>query len=128
MTNPFPSFYDPKRIGTLFYPDVARIADEAGAASLTPAADDKKRVHLLIIDMQVDFCHDNGTLYVPGAQDDIRRLTEFIYRHGERITAITCSLDSHLPFQIFHPAWWANESGRHPDPFPIITKEFRVTW
>lgn len=123
MTNQFPSFYDPGRIGTLFYPDVARIAAEAAAGNMAPASEDEKRVHLLIIDMQIDFCHDSGTLYVPGAQGDIRRLTEFIYRHGERITAITCSLDSHLPFQIFHPAWWADESGSHPDPFTIITHD-----
>jgi nicotinamidase-related amidase len=123
MTNAFPSFYDPKRIGTLFYPDVAGIAAEAAKSNMAPATADKKRVHLLIIDMQVDFCHDNGSLYVPGAQEDIRRLTEFIYRNGERITAVTCSLDSHLPFQIFHPAWWADEAGNHPDPFTIIKHE-----
>ncbi|MFZ0543969.1 MAG: hypothetical protein WAM60_00930 [Candidatus Promineifilaceae bacterium] len=123
MTNQFPSFYDPNRIGTLFYPDVAQIAAEAGANNLSPAADDQTRVHLLIIDMQIDFCHDNGTLYVPGAQDDIRRLTEFIYQHGERISSITCSLDSHLPFQIFHPVWWADRTGNHPAPFTIITHD-----
>jgi nicotinamidase/pyrazinamidase len=119
--NHFPTFYDPKRIGTLFYPDVATISTEAATTGYAPAAEDKLKVHLLIIDMQVDFCHDQGALYVPGAQDDIRRLIELIYRHGERITDITCSLDSHLPFQIFHPAWWSDEQGNHPQPFTIIT-------
>ena len=117
-----PAFYDPARIGTLFYPDVARIAEEAASAALVPAEEDRDKVHLLIIDMQVDFCHEQGALYVPGAQDDIRRLIEFIYRNAERITDITCSLDSHLPFQIFHPAWWADASGAHPPPFTIITR------
>lgn len=116
-----PEFYDPSRIGTLFYPDLQRIAEAAAAARLPPASQDTERVHLLIIDMQVDFCHGRGALYVPGALEDIRRLIEFIYRNAERITKITCSLDSHLPYQIFHPAWWADAAGNHPAPFTLIT-------
>lgn len=118
-----PTFYDPQRIGTLFYPDVSRIAGEAASANLPPAASDRQNVHLVIIDMQVDFCHTQGSLHVPGAQDDIRRLVEFIYDNAENITNITCSLDSHLPYQIFHPAWWVNEQGEHPAPFTLITYE-----
>ena len=120
MSN-FPSFYDPNRIGTLYYPDVATIAAEATNAGLKPAVEDKENVHLVIIDMQVDFCHQNGSLYVPGAMGDIQRTIEFIYNNAERITNITCSLDSHLPHQIFHPAWWADEAGNHPAPFTLIT-------
>lgn len=118
-----PKFYDPARTGTLFYLDVAGIAAEAATAQLPAAADDKTKVHLLIVDMQVDFCHEHGTLYVPGAKDDIRRLIEFIYRNAGRITDITCSLDSHLPHQIFHPAWWVDKDGKHPEPFTIITSD-----
>lgn len=119
----FPSFYDPNRIGTLFYPDVARIAAEAAEAGLTPAAGDAQDVHLLLIDMQVDFCHPDGNLYVPGALGDLRRTIEFIYRNAGRITHITCSLDSHLPSQIFTPGWWQDASGRAPAPFTIITAD-----
>lgn len=119
----FPSFYDPQHIGTLFYPDMAQIAAEAEAANLTPSSQDKLNLHLVIIDMQVDFCHTRGSLHVPGALDDIRRLIEFIYGHAEHITNITCSLDSHLPFQIFHPSWWADEAGEHPSPFTLIRYE-----
>jgi nicotinamidase-related amidase len=118
-----PEFYNPGRIGTLFYPDVATIAGAAGAAKLPPAAEDKTKVHLLIVDMQVDFCHERGSLYVPGAKDDIRRLIEFIYRNADYITEITCSLDSHLPHQIFHPAWWVDSAGNNPAPFTIITAD-----
>lgn len=119
----FPEFYDPIRIGTLFHPDTLRIAAQAEAAGLPPADEDRSRTMLLIIDMQVDFCHAQGSLCVPGAIDDIRRLIEFLYRSAERITRITCSLDSHYPFQIFHPAWWVDPAGRHPDPFTIITAD-----
>jgi nicotinamidase-related amidase len=122
MTSP-PDFYNPARIGTLFHPDLGAIAAQAEAAGLPPAEKDYRRVMLLIVDMQVDFCHAQGALYVPGALDDIRRLIEFIYRHAERITRITCSLDSHYPFQIFHPAWWMDSAGRHPAPYTIITAE-----
>jgi nicotinamidase/pyrazinamidase len=117
----FPAFYDPSRIGTLYYPDVATIAAEATNAGIKPAVEDKQNVHLVIIDMQIDFCHEKGSLYVPGAMGDIQRTIEFIYNNAERITNITCSLDSHLPHQIFHPAWWADEAGNHPAPFTLIT-------
>ncbi|GAB4268380.1 MAG: hypothetical protein Kow0080_11260 [Candidatus Promineifilaceae bacterium] len=117
----FPSFYDPSRIGTLFYPDYAAIATEAQSANLKPAAQDQQKVHLVIIDMQVDFTHEKGSLYVPGSIGDIQRTIEFIYNNAERITNITCSLDSHLPHQIFHPAWWADAQGNHPAPFTMIT-------
>ncbi|PKO21883.1 MAG: hypothetical protein CVU38_12365 [Chloroflexi bacterium HGW-Chloroflexi-1] len=119
----FPSFFDPARVGTLFYPNMAAIAAEAAAAILPPAADDATDVHLVLIDMQVDFCHIGGNLNVPGALDDIRRTIEFIYRNAGRITHITCSLDSHLPAQIFAPSWWADKDGNHPAPFTIITWE-----
>lgn len=120
---PLPAFYDPRRIGTLFHPDAAAIATQAEAAGLPPADADRRRVMLLIIDMQVDFCHPQGALCVPGALEDIRRLIEFLYRNAERITRITCSLDSHHAFQIFHPAWWVDPAGRHPDPYAVITRE-----
>jgi nicotinamidase-related amidase len=120
---PVPAFYKPDRIGSLFHPDLAAIAAQAEAAGLPPAETDLRKVMLLIVDMQVDFCHAQGALYVPGAIDDIRRLIEFIYRNAERITRIVCSLDSHYPFQIFHPAWWMDSAGRHPSPFTIISAE-----
>jgi nicotinamidase-related amidase len=119
--NQFPSFYNPQRIGSLFYPDYAGIAAEAATTNLRPASEDKQNIHLVLIDMQVDFCHTSGSLFVPGSDEDIRRTIEFIYRHAERITNITCSLDSHLPHQIFHPAWWADEQGNHPAPFTMIS-------
>jgi len=119
----FPAFYDPGRIGSLFYPDVAAIAAGAAAAGLPPAGDGELNVHLLVVDMQVDFCHPGGSLYVPGALGDIRRTIEFIYRNAGRISRISCSLDSHLPRQIFTPSWWSDGAGRHPAPFTIISAE-----
>ncbi len=118
-----PSFYDPNRVGTLFYPDVAAIAADAAQADLSPALEDQQRNHLLIIDMQADFCHQGGTLFIPGAGEDVRRLVEFIYRQAAHITGITCSLDSHLPHQIFHSCWWADQNGKHPEPLTVISDD-----
>ncbi|MBN1559135.1 hypothetical protein JW998_02720 [candidate division KSB1 bacterium] len=118
---PLPKFYDPERIGTLFYPDVAEIARDAEAAGLQPVQRDATKILLLLVDMQVDFCHPKGTLFVPGAQQDVQRSVEFIYQNADKVTTIMCSLDSHYPLQIFHPAWWRNESGRHPAPFTVIS-------
>lgn len=117
----FPSFYNPGRIGTLFHPNLGAIAADAAQAQLRPAAGDALSVQLLIIDMQVDFCHAAGSLNVPGALGDLRRLTEWIYRHAQHLTSLICTLDSHLPYQIFHPPWWANDQGEHPAPFTLIS-------
>jgi nicotinamidase-related amidase len=122
-TDQFPDFYEPQRIGSLFYPDLAAIAGQAAASNLSPASEDEETVLLLIVDGQIDFTHEQGTLHVPGAHGDLQRLIEFIYREAGRITHITCSLDSHLPYQIFHPMWWADEQGEHPAPFTIITQD-----
>jgi nicotinamidase/pyrazinamidase len=125
-----PRFYDAKRPGTIFYPDTNAISVQAEKTKLPPAQADRIKTHLLIVDMQVDFCHSSGSLYVPGAQEDLQRLIHFIYRQAEYITGITCSLDTHLPFQIFHPAWWADGLGNHPPPFTVITYDdiIRKKW
>ena len=118
-----PTFFSSERVGTLFYPDPLLIASEADWAALAPAAADELNIKLLLIDLQVDFCHQEGTLYVPGAEDDIRRIAGFIFRHAARITDIIATLDSHLPFQIFHASWWVDEQGKHPDPLTLIQLE-----
>lgn len=123
MNTSTPTFYDAEKIGTLFHPDMAAIGQAAAEANLSPAAQDVQTVLLLLIDMQVDFCHEQGALYVPGALEDIERVNKFIFRHADNITNIICTLDSHLPFQIFHPPWWADEAGNHPDPLTIISAD-----
>ena len=85
---PLPSrFFDPKRAADWDYrPDAAPLADRGrrrGAAqhAIKPSAADETRVHLLLIDVQKDFCFPEGTLYVAGrsgtgAIDDSRRIAE----------------------------------------------------
>ena len=87
------------------------------------AAGDSKRIDLLLIDVQRDFCHPEGTLYVgghsgQGAVEDSRRIAEFIYRNLARITHIRCTLDSHNNFQIFFPWFWTDSQGEPLAPIP----------
>ena len=53
-----------------------------------------KRVELLIIDPQIDFCDPaRGALYVPGAEHDMRRLAQMVVRLKDKIDDIHVTLD-----------------------------------
>ena len=123
MKTSVPSFYDPRRVGTLYKPDLDRVAREAEAAGLPAATHDKAPYALLLVDFQIDFCHADGSLRVPGAEADLRRTIEFLYANAARIKTVVASLDSHLAFQIFYPTWWADEHGRHPSPHTVIDSD-----
>ena len=116
-----PDFYEPADIGTMFVPDVNQAVDTGREMNLKPAKEDSQTIALLLVDMQVDFIHPNGSLYVPGAVEDSKRVVEWIYRNVADITQIYASLDSHYPIQIFSPTWWQAQDGRHPYPFTVVT-------
>jgi nicotinamidase-related amidase len=118
-----PDFYNPNDIGTSFMPDVNRAVDAGRKLNLIPAENDTTRIALILVDMQVDFVHPNGALYVPGAVEDSKRIVEWIYQHVGDITRIYASLDSHYPIQIFSSTWWLNEAGKHPYPYTVITSD-----
>ncbi len=120
---PFPNFYDPKQVGTLYIPNTKAAVQAGKAAGLRPAAEDTTRTALLLVDEQVDFIHEDGALSVPGAVDDTRRIIEWMFAHVDGITKIIASLDSHLPIQIFSPAWWVDADGNHPEPYTPIPSE-----
>jgi nicotinamidase/pyrazinamidase len=83
-----------------------------------------KRVELLIIDPQIDFCDPKkGALYVPGAEDDMRRLAAMIVRLKDKIDDIHVTLDSHHFVHIAHPIFWKDSRGNHPAPFTKITRD-----
>src|SRR5687768_3182540 len=78
-------------------------------------------VHLVVIDPQNDFCNPNGSLFVPGANEDVERLAAMVARLRDRLTDIHVTLDSHRKVDISHPMWWRDSRGKPPDPFTPIT-------
>jgi nicotinamidase-related amidase len=120
MALPLPDFYQPKRVGTRFLPEVRQAIQAGQAAGLPTAESDPTRRLLLLIDAQIDFIHTDGALCVPGAIEDTRRTIEWLLRHVAEITHIICSLDSHVPFQIFYPTWWRDADGHLPPPYTPI--------
>ena len=76
---------------------------------------------LLIIDPQIDFCDPQGALYVPHAEEDMRRLAAFIRQQKHQIESIHVTLDSHHLVHIAHPIFWQDSEGENPVPFTTIT-------
>jgi nicotinamidase-related amidase len=122
---PIPPQFDASRVGEVWrvpYQDRAAQAREwANKHNIQPAAEDKTRICLLLIDVQNTFCIPDFELFVGGksgmgAVDDTVRLCEFIYRNLGRISAIAATMDTHTAIQIFHPVFWINEAGEHPIP------------
>lgn len=108
------------KIGQHSAVDMNAIFAMAEKERFTASIDDSPRRLLLCIDVQKDFI-EGGALAVPGSIGDVERMTRFIYNNMEAISSIMCSLDTHIAHQIFHPCWWVNSEGDHPDPYTVIT-------
>ena len=67
-----------------------------------------KKIALIIIDPQNDFCSPRGSLFVPGADEDNERLGEFILANSLEIDQIIVTLDSHYVIDISHPKFWVD--------------------
>ena len=78
---------------------------------------------LLLIDMQNDFCHPEGSLYVPGAEEDAKRVAAFIRNNAGQISHITMTQDNHQVKDISHPSFWVDEHGRYPEPLTRISSD-----
>lgn len=114
----YPSFYDRNVCTELFLPRYELIAQEANKAQLQDVVSNDA---LFVIDAQIGFCLPGASLYVPGAEQDVVRLCDFIYRNHHNITRIFCSLDTHYAYQIFHASYWRNQAGENPSPYSIIS-------
>ncbi|MBW4521845.1 MAG: isochorismatase [Scytolyngbya sp. HA4215-MV1] len=127
---PIPQFFDACRVGEVwrvpYQQRAAQARDWAKQYSLQPAAKDKTRICLMIIDAQNTFCISDFELFVggrsgKGAIEDNVRLCEFIYRNLGVITEIAPTMDTHTSMQIFHAVFWVNDAGEHPTPMTMIT-------
>ena len=76
---------------------------------------------LLVVDMQNDFCLPSGSLYVPGAEKDVERLSRLIKEKMTVIDKIILTADEHHVMDIAHPFYWKNKRGEHPAPFTTIS-------
>jgi nicotinamidase-related amidase len=82
-----------------------------------------KRIELLVIDPQVDFCDpQRGALYVPGAEEDMRRLAAMVRRLKDKLDDIHVTLDSHHFIHIAHPIFWKDSRGQRPPVFTRISR------
>jgi nicotinamidase/pyrazinamidase len=79
------------------------------------------KIELLVIDPQVDFCDPGGSLFVPGADQDMTRLAEFISKYKDKFDDAHVTLDSHHLVDIAHPIFWLDSTGKNPAPFTIIS-------
>lgn len=95
----------------------------------------KRISHLLVIDPQNDFCdlplawqplaadgsRISPALPVPGAHQDMLRLSDLITRGMAGISQISITLDSHQRYDIAHPTFWQQGNGADVAPFTTIS-------
>ena len=122
---PLPTFYDPSTVRDVYIERAGLVAEAADAYKrqhkVAPASQDRSRIAAFGIDCQIGFSTPGASLFVPGAVEDTTRTIEWLYKNLDRITQVAFSLDTHRVFQIFHPAWWIDESGKNPAPFTNIS-------
>lgn len=132
-TLPLPDFYRADHAAAWDYrPDAqdlaARAAEWRAMHNVRAAAADEYRIHVLLIDVQKDFCLPEGTLYVAGrsgtgAIDDSKRMAEFLYRNAAVIGNVTTTLDTHFAYQIFFPSFWIDRDDAPLTPHRVITAQ-----
>lgn len=129
-TIPIPSFFEPEKVGQLWRVPYEERAVQAKAwakkYNLLPATEDKKKIALLLVDVQNTFCLPDFELYVggrsgTGAVDDNRRLAAFIYRNLRQISEICLTMDTHHPMQLFHAPFLIDEHGNHPPAYTMLS-------
>lgn len=129
---PIPDYFDPDKTDKIWKIPFQKRAKEAEKWAhkhhIKPAAEDEYKICLLVIDVQNTFCIPDSELFVAGpsgngAVEDNKRLSKFIYRNLSIISQICPTMDTHQAIQIFHSAFWVDQSGKHPDPYTLITVE-----
>lgn len=124
---PVPAFFDEKKVDKVWRVEYNSRSKDAiewkKRYSIKPAAQDKTKICLLVIDVQNTFCIPDFELFVLGTPADNIRLAEFIYKNLNLITQICPTLDTHTAMQIFHPIFLVNDNGNNPTPATMISLE-----
>lgn len=129
MALPIPAFFDAGGVGEVWRVPYEERAQQGGEWArqhrILPASESRRRIWLLLVDVQNTFCIPSFELFVAGrsghgAVDDNIRLCTFIYRNLDRISEITPTLDTHLPQQVFQSIFFVDPDGKHPEPYTNI--------
>jgi nicotinamidase-related amidase len=125
-----PAHFDRDRVGKIWKVNYQQLAEDARKWAdefrLSPSAEDKFKIALVLVDVQNTFCISEFELFVggrsgKGAVDDNIRLCEFIYRNLDIITDIIPTMDTHQAAQIFHSIFFINDEGEHPKANTLIS-------
>ena len=76
---------------------------------------------LVIIDPEYSFCDPKGELFVPGADEDMKRTAEFLARNVASINEVIVTKDNHPRYHIGFPSFWHNRAGLEPMPFSVLS-------
>ncbi|MGL6179405.1 MAG: hypothetical protein ACRC13_09430, partial [Tannerellaceae bacterium] len=80
-----------------------------------------KRNFLVLVDCQYDFCDPRGSLYVEGAANDMKRLSNLIIEKSNFFSKIFVGLDYHpIGHCSFHTSW-KDIQGVIPAPYSQIS-------
>lgn len=129
---PIPPHFDRAGVAEIWPLPYLELASAAHAWAeqhgVKPAASDETRTCLLLVDIQICFCIPGSDLFVAGrsgrgAVEDNIRTCSFIYENLGSITEICATMDTHTAMQIFHPVFWVDDSGQHPQPYTEISLE-----
>src|SRR5262245_8572864 len=132
MPLPVPPHFDAAAAERLYRVAYGERAAEARAWArahgLRPAAKDRLRVGLLAVDVQNPVRLPGFELFFGGrsgrgALAASARLCAVVYANLHRLIQIAATLDTHGPFQIFHPVFWLGEHGEPPPPNTIVTAD-----
>jgi nicotinamidase-related amidase len=127
-----PPHFDKSKVDKVWKVDYLKLAsqaeDWAAQQKIRPAAEDERRICLLLVDCQNTFCTPGYELFVAGrsgnaAVEDSSRICEFIYRNLGSLTQTVTSMDTHAAMQVFHPIFLINDKGEHPQPPVEISVE-----
>ncbi|OHD17078.1 MAG: isochorismatase [Spirochaetes bacterium GWB1_27_13] len=122
---PIPPHFNENKTGEVFRVDYDSRSKEAlewqKKHGVKPAANDKTKICLMVIDAQNTFCIPGFELYVIGAEEDNKRLCKFIYKNLQILTQIAPTLDTHTAMQIFHPIFLVDDAGNNPAPMTQIS-------
>ena len=78
---------------------------------MSSSSDDKTTVTtLLLVDIQNDF-HPGGSLAIPTAHEDSKRVAQLIRENPTKITRVVATMDSHLKLHIAKPGFWVSAEG-----------------